>query len=203
MDRKTLTGFAIGLLCCLGILYIFNAFKGNDNAKINKDYDVLVHQLSKLNKMIVLEQNYSSFQTHKSHREFAGLAFFPKEMVLYATAKAQVTYDLQLMKLEVDKTRKQLIIKSIPEPEIKIYPDLKIHTMDDSIFNGFDQESINQISQSAKDNISKSINQNQLKQEAKKQLMVNLSSIFVLAKALDYELIDESKSLNLLDFKNL
>jgi Protein of unknown function (DUF4230) len=199
MDRKILMGFALGILSTLGVFYIGKAFKGSDDHQINKDYDVLVHQLSKLNKMIVLEQNYSSFQTHKSHREFAGLSFFPKALVLYTTAKAQVTYDLQLMKVEVDKQNKRLVIKQIPEPEIKIFPDLKIHAMDDSMFNSFDQESLNQISQSAKANLSKSINQNQLKQEAKKQLMANLSSIFVLAKALNYTLVDESKSLNLVD----
>ena len=149
-----------------------------------------------MNKMIVLEQNFSSFQTHKSSAfELGGMEFLSKEMVLYTTAKAQVTYDLKKLKMEVDSTNKKLIIKEIPEAEIKIYPDVKIHFMDDYAVNRFSKADLNNIMESAKKNMTKSINQTKLKEEGRQQLISNLQDIFVLAKSLNYTIEDETKTL--------
>ena len=120
---------------------------------------------------------------------------FSKEMVLYTTAKAQVTYDLKKLKIEVDSTNKKLIIKEIPEAEIKIYPDVKIHFMDDYAVNRFSKADLNNIMESAKKNMTKSINQTKLKEEGRQQLISNLQDIFVLAKSLNYTIEDETKTL--------
>ena len=116
-------------------------------------------------------------------------------MVLYTTAKAQVTYDLKKLKIEVDSTDKKLIIKEIPEAEIKIYPDVKIHFMDDYAVNRFSKADLNNIMESAKKNMTKSINQTKLKEEGRQQLISNLQDIFVLAKSLNYTIEDETKTL--------
>lgn len=150
-----------------------------------------------MNKMLVLEQNFSSFQTHKSEAFSIGkMRVLPKEMVLYSTAKAQVSYDMKKLKIDVDSTQKKLIIKEIPEAEIKIYPDVKIHFMDDYAVNRFKKQEFNDIMESAKRNMEKSINQNQLKAEGRKQLITNLNDIFILAKALNYSIEDETKQLD-------
>lgn len=145
--------------------------------------------------MVVLEQDFSSFQTHKSSAaSIAGFDILPREMVLYTTAKAQVSYDLKKMKIDVDTVNKKVIIDELPQPEIKIFPDVKIHFMDDYAVNRFKQSDINGIMESAKKNMAKSVNQEQLKQESKKQLKENLNEIFVLAKALHYSIEDKTNT---------
>ena len=147
--------------------------------------------------MIVLEQNFSSFQTHKSSAfRLGSIDVFPKEMVLYSTAKAQVSYDLKKMKIEVDSIQKKLIIKELPSPEVKIFPEVKIHFMDDYAVNRFSKTDLNNILESAKRNMRKNINQEKLKSDAKKQLLSNLDEIFVLARFLDYKIEDETQQLN-------
>lgn len=147
--------------------------------------------------MIVLEQNFSSFQTHKSSAfRLGNIDIFPKEMVLYSTAKAQVSYDLKKMKIEVDSIQKKLIIKELPSPEVKIFPEVKIHFMDDYAVNRFSKTDLNNILESAKRNMRKNINQEKLKSDAKKQLLSNLDEIFVLARFLDYKIEDETQQLN-------
>ena len=193
----------IGLLSFIfGIILTVFAFlswrschKKDDAAMINQDYYLITNQIQKMNKMVVLEQDFSSFQTHKSAAaRVAGFDILPKEMVLYTTAKAQVSYDLKKMKIDVDTINKKVIIEELPQPEIKIFPDVKIHFMDDYAINRFTQNDINGIMESAKKNMAKSVNQNQLTQESKKQLKENLNEIFVLAKALHYTIEDKTNT---------
>ena len=87
---------------------------------INQDYYLITNQISKMNKMVVLEQNFSSFQTHKSAAfKFGGYDILPKEMVLYTTAKAQVTYDLKQMKIDVDTINKNWLLQNFQELKLK------------------------------------------------------------------------------------
>jgi len=169
--------------------------KKEDAALINQDYYLITNQIQKMNKMVVLEQDFSSFQTHKSSAaSIAGYDILPREMVLYTTAKAQVTYDLKKMKIDVDTVNKRLILQEIPQPEIKIFPDVKIHFMDDYAINRFTQKDINGVMESAKKNMAKSVNQANLKKQSEKQLKDNLNDIFVLAKALHYSIVDKTNT---------
>lgn len=169
--------------------------KKEDAALINQDYYLITNQIQKMNKMVVLEQDFSSFQTHKSSAaNIAGFDILPREMVLYTTAKAQVSYDLKQMKIDVDTVNKKLILQEIPQPEIKIFPDVKIHFMDDYAINRFTQKDINGVMESAKKNMAKSVNQNNLREQSKKQLKDNLNDIFVLAKALHYSIEDKTNT---------
>ena len=193
---KNIFVFLFGALFAYLLVFFFKKNTEKEAEAINKDYYILSNQIEKMNKMIVLEQNFSSFQTHKSSAfELGGIEFLSKEMVLYTTAKAQVTYDLKKLKMEVDSTNKKLIIKEIPEAEIKIYPDVKIHFMDDYAVNRFSKADLNNIMESAKKNMTNSINQNKLKEEGRQQLISNLQDIFVLAKSLNYTIEDETKTL--------
>lgn len=187
--------FLVGVLLTIFCLLAWRGCHKDEGAVINKDYYLLTNQITKMNKMVVLEQDFSSFQTHKSKAfSIAGYDVLPKEMVLYTTAKAQVTYDLKKMKIDVDTVNKKLIIDELPQAEIKVFPDVKIHFMDDYAVNRFNQADINGIMESAKKNMTKSINEDQLKQESKKQLLQNLNEIFVLAKALNYKVEDKTKT---------
>ena len=169
--------------------------KKEEAALINQDYYLITNQIQKMNKMVVLEQDFSSFQTHKSSAaSIAGFDILPREMVLYTTAKAQVTYDLKKMKIDVDTVNKKLILQEIPQPEIKIFPDVKIHFMDDYAINRFTQKDINGVMESAKKNMAKSVNQASLKKQSEKQLKDNLNDIFVLAKALHYSIEDKTNT---------
>jgi len=196
--RRTPTyiGILIGILSTLLFVSVWRGCKEKKSEAINQDYYLITNQISKMNKMVFLEQNFSSFHTHKSAAfKFGGYDILPKEMVLYTTAKAQVTYDLKQMKIDVDTINKKLVITELPRAEIKIYPDVKIHFMDDYTMNRFDQKSINGIMESAKQNIVKSVDQKKLEQEGHEQLVHNLNDIFVLAKALNYKIEDKTGEL--------
>ena len=192
MNLRNIFIFLFGAFFSFLLAYFYINFnKKEETEAINKDYYILNNQINKVNKMIVLEQNFSSFQTHKSSAfRLGNIDVFPKEMVLYSTAKAQVSYDLKKMKIEVDSIQKKLIVKELPSPEVKIFPEVKIHFMDDYAVNRFSKTDLNNILESAKRNMRKNINQEKLKSDAKKQLLSNLDELFVLARFLDYKIED-------------
>ena len=197
MNLRNIFIFLFGAFFSFLLAYFYINFNKEESQVINKDYYILNNQIDKLNKMIVLEQNFSSFQTHKSSAfRLGNIDVFPKEMVLYSTAKAQVSYDLKKMKIEVDSIQKKLIVKELPSPEVKIFPEVKIHFMDDYAVNRFSKTDLNNILELAKRNMRKNINQEKLKFDAKKQLLSNLDEIFVLARFLDYKIEDETQQLN-------
>lgn len=197
---KQIIGFFLGAIFTLLLVYFFKNFGKDEN---NTDYYVLTNQISKMNKMVVLEQDFSSLQKTKITSQLLGLDILPsseKELVIYTKAKAQVSYDLHQMKLEVDSTNKKLIIKQLPNAEIKIFPDAEISSLDDSFFDRFTEEDFKRITANAKKNAEKTVDQNKLRTEGRKQLIKNINEIFVLAKALNYEIVDETQSLDLSKF---
>ena len=194
---KQIIGFSLGVIITLLTIYFFKNF-GKDEA--NTDYYILTNQISKMNKMVVLEQDFSSMQKTKITSKLLGLDVLPssqKELVIFTKAKAQVSYDLHKMKLEVDSANKKLIIKKLPNADIKIFTDAEISSLDDSFFDRFTQEDFKRITTNAKKNAEKTVDQTKLRNEDRKQLLQNLNDIFVLAKALKYEVVDDTNTFDL------
>ncbi|SMP27832.1 Protein of unknown function [Chryseobacterium profundimaris] len=148
--------------------------------------------------MVVLEQNTSSMQKTKMGYEFFGKEVSSNSIITYTKTNAQVSYDLNKMKMEVDSINKKLIIRELPEPEIRITPSVEIQSLDDSFFNRISEKDIKNVTQKAKTTAINSIDQNRLKGEGKQQLMENLNTIFVLAKALNYTIEDQTGKLGVL-----
>ena len=194
---KQIIGFSLGVIITLLMVYFFKNF-GKDEA--NTDYYILTNQISKMNKMVVLEQDFSSMQKTKITSKLLGLDVLPssqKELVIFTKAKAQVSYDLHKMKLEVDSANKKLIIKELPNADIKIFTDAEISSLDDSFFDRFTQEDFKRITTNAKKNAEKTVDQTKLRNEGRKQLLQNLNDLFVLAKALKYEVVDDTNTFDL------
>jgi hypothetical protein len=162
------------------------------------DYYILTNQISKMNKMVVLEQNTSSIQKTKMGYEFLGKEVSSNSIITYTKTNAQVSYDLNKMKMEVDSVNKKLVITELPDADIRITPSVEIQSMDDSFFNRISEKDIKNVTQKAKDTAVKSIDQNKLRTEGRQQLMENLNNIFVLAKALNYTIEDQTGKLGIL-----
>lgn len=150
--------------------------------------------------MVVLEQDFSTMQKTKIAHEFLGTQVSENSVVTFTKTNAQVSYDLNKMKLKVDSVNRRLIIEELPAADIRILPSVEIQTMDDSFFNRIKEDQIKKITQNAKNQAIKTVDQNKLRTEGRTQLMTNLNNIFVLAKALNYTIVDETKSLDLSNY---
>lgn len=189
------TFFILGVLATLVVVLLWRSCQEKPQ-QINQDYYLLTNQLQKMNKMVVLEQNYSAFQTHKDAAfSYGGYDFLPKELVLYTTARAQVTFDMNALQYRVDSINKKLIIEKLPKAKIEVFPSAKIYFMDDYALNRYDKATLQSVIDSAKKNMTKKIDEGKLRQEGRKQLLENLHQLFILAHALHYDIVDETQSL--------
>ncbi|ROH99719.1 DUF4230 domain-containing protein [Chryseobacterium daecheongense] len=189
-----IAGVLVMLLLFFGLKSCFN-FGGKTE---KSDYYILTNQISKMNKMVVLEQNISSMQKTKMSYEFFGNEMTSNSIITYTRTNAQVSYDLNKMKMEVDSINKKLIITELPDADIRITPSVEIQSLDDSFFNRVSEKDIKNVTQKAKETAIKSIDQNKLRNEGRQQLMENLNNIFVLAKALNYTIEDKTGKLGIL-----
>lgn len=186
--------FVLGAAAMLLLFFIWNSLTKKAEDKVQNDYYIITNQIRKMNKLVVMEQDFSSMQKTTLTSELLGgmLPKIEKQIITFTKTNAQVSYDLNKMKLEVDSVNKKLIIKELPNADLRITPSVEIQSLDDSFFNRFEQKNFQKITQSAKDNAIKSVNQTRLRAEGRKQLLENLENIFVLAKALNYTIEDET-----------
>lgn len=186
--------FVLGAAAMLLLFFIWNSLTKKAEDKVQNDYYIITNQIRKMNKLVVMEQDFSSMQKTTLTSELLGgmLPKIEKQIITFTKTNAQVSYDLNKMKLEVDSVNKKLIIKELPNADLRITPSVEIQSLDDSFFDRFEQKDFQKITQSAKDNAIKNVNQNRLRAEGRKQLLENLENIFVLAKALNYTIEDET-----------
>ncbi|KUJ56031.1 DUF4230 domain-containing protein [Chryseobacterium aquaticum] len=197
-NLKLVIPFVAGIVLMLILFFSFRSCFSISEKTEKSDYYILTNQISKMNKMVVLEQDISSMQKTKMGYEFFGREMTSNSIITYTKTNAQVSYDLNKMKMEVDSVNKKLIITELPNPDIRITPSVEIQSMDDSFLNRISEKDIKNVQQKAKQTAIKSIDQNKLKTEGKQQLMENLNNIFVLAKALNYTIEDETGQLGIL-----
>lgn len=199
-NQQRIIPFFLGAIAMLFLFLIWNKLTHKADDKVQNDVYIITNQIRKMNKMVVIEQDFSSMQKTKITSQLLGnplLPSFQKEIITFTKTNAQVSYDLNQMKIDVDSVNKKLIIRQLPAPQIRIIPSVEIQSMDDSFFNRFNENDLKKITQYAKDNAAKTVNQEQLKADGKKQLIENLDHIFVLAKALHYTIEDKTGQIDL------
>ncbi|OVE56487.1 DUF4230 domain-containing protein [Chryseobacterium mucoviscidosis] len=197
-NSKVLISFLAGAALVTVLFFSLKSCFSLSEKTEKSDYYILTNQISKMNKMVVLEQNTSSIQKTKMGYEFLGKEVSSNSIITYTKTNAQVSYDLNKMKMEVDSINKKLVITELPDADIRITPSVEIQSMDDSFFNRISEKDIKNVTQKAKDTAVKSIDQNKLRTEGRQQLMENLNNIFVLAKALNYTIEDQTGKLGIL-----
>ncbi|WP_276877626.1 DUF4230 domain-containing protein [Chryseobacterium joostei] len=197
-NNKTIISFVAGagvmVLLFFGLKSCLNLGEKTEKS----DYYILTNQISKMNKMVVMEQNSSTMQKTKMGYEVFGKEVSSNSIITYTKTNAQVSYDLNKMKIEVDSINKKLVITELPDADIRITPSVEIQSLDDSFFNRISEKDIKNVTAKAKETAIKSIDQNQLRNEGRKQLMENLNNIFVLAKALNYTIEDKTGKVGIL-----
>lgn len=178
----------------LMLVLIYNSLSKKTEDKVQNDYYIITNQIRKMNKMVVMEQDFSSMQKTKVTSQLLGgmLPNIEKELITFTKTNAQVSYDLNKMKLEVDSVNRKVIIRELPAADIRIIPSVEIQSMDDSFLDRFNEKDLQKVTKSAKDNAYKTVNQQRLRAEGRKQLLENLEQLFVLARALNYEIEDQT-----------
>lgn len=189
------------LVFILGAFVAYLFMKPRSSEAEASDTKLISYELKKLNKMIVLEEYYTYQQA------FEGSAILPKSwteeyhilkefdhknVVVLAKGTSQVSYDMKKMDIEVDEINKVLIIKKLPQPQFELFTDVQYQNLDTGVINKVNAKELNQYKAYVTKKIEDQVDTKELKKKAHQQLIENLSDVFVLAKALNWKIEDQT-----------
>ena len=187
-----LTGIIIGILLTLWFQ------ERQKNEDIHQQSQVLLENVKHLNKMVVAEAYYNEVYSYKdSDKYLFDLLQFDKNAILMVTAKAQISYDLNQMKIRLDSVHKIINIMDIPKEQVEIFPNIQYYDIQQSSLNQFDKDDLNRINADAIEKIKSHIDLTQLRLKAKKQLLENLQNLYALSKIYGWKVEDNRLKKNL------
>lgn len=176
-----------------GLVVMYVVFQWTNHQKKVEASHTIAYGIQRLNKMVVAEQNYAHFFSHKSKDSYLNnMVSFDKNLLLKVDIKAQASYDLRQMQVEVDSVNHIIKIKKIPEVHIETFPDVEFFDMNQSMLNQFSKDDLNGIKKRAIKEVSKTIETTDLKTQAHEQLLENLEEIYLLAKIYGWKIEDKT-----------
>ncbi len=168
------------------------------NEDIHQQSQVLLENVKHLNKMVVAEAYYNEVYSYNdSDKYLFDLLEFDKNAILLVNAKAQISYDLNQMKISLDSVHKIINITDIPKEQVEIFPTIQYYDLQQSSLNQFNKEELNRINADAVEKIKSHINLTQLRLKAKKQLLENLQNLYALSKIYGWKVEDNNLKQNL------
>jgi hypothetical protein len=181
--------FLIGLV--IGFSYLWQTKKITQKKQI----DIITNGVKNVSKLVVTEATFSEIYNYEEETNYFFDAFgFAKKVILLVNAKVQVSYDLKKLEIEIDSLNKKIFIKHIPKEEITISPSFKYYDLQQSMWNTFTKDNLNTIQQNSIDKLIGTVEISSVKENAKKQLFLELNNLYNLAQLFDWELIDQTKS---------
>ena len=193
---KKLLSFFLGI--AFGILLLLLYQQRQKNTEIHQQSNTLQQQVKNLNKMVVTEAYYHEVYSYNdSDKYFFDLLNFDKNVILLVNAKAQISYDLSKLQVEIDSINKIIKIKNIPKENLEIFPSITYYDLQQSTLNQFSKEDLNHINKDAVEQIKSHINISELRLKAKKQLLENLKNLYILSKVYGWKIEDNHLMQNL------
>ncbi len=185
----------------MGLLAAYFLFRPKSEIASNTQTQLLEYELKKLNKMVVVEEVYTQSQVFEtSHfpesiiKEYSILKRLDhKKIVVLTKGTVQVSYDMKKMQLETNETQKKIILKSLPAPKYELFTDIEFLNLDTGLLHNVNAEELNTYKKEAGGAIEKKIDKKAVNAMAHKQLVSNLSDLFVWAKAMGWEIEDHTK----------
>jgi len=157
---------------------------------LKEQTDLIQLQLQNTSKLIVTEGHFAEVYNYADSKElFGNLITADKKALVVVNAQVSVAYDLKQMAFEIDSIEKAVIVKNIPEPEIKINPDFEYYDVSSDYFNPFGADDYNAIKKTINTSLQTKIEKSDLISNAENRLMGELSQLFFLTKGMGWKLV--------------
>lgn len=190
--RKIL--LSIAAIAIVFLLFRYCEFKSRDGESIAYNTNLIQQQILNVGKLVVTEGHYSEVLSYKNKDKYLmNMVSFEKKALIIVNADVTVSYDLHLVKYDIDEKNKIITILNIPKEEIKINPDLQFYDVEQSRFNAFTGDDYNKINKSVKEGLAKKIEKSALKTNAQNRLVSELSKILILTNSMGWKLQYDGK----------
>ncbi len=185
--KKIIFGVVLALL--FSFFFKKCSDKRNDETVIKEHSALIAKQIKNVGKLVVTEGSFSEvFSYKKSKALFADLMIANKQAIVIVNADVTIAYDLSKIEYDIDEVNKVVIIKSIPEEEIKINPDFEYYDVQADFFNPFEANDYNEIKTTVNAQLAKKIEASSFKSNAENRLISELSKFYILTNSLGWTL---------------
>ncbi|WP_158974391.1 DUF4230 domain-containing protein [Cellulophaga sp. L1A9] len=189
----------IGAVVALAFVFIFRSCSDSSKEKsILKENSMLIQEsIKNVSKLVVTEGHFAEVYNYKDSQQLFGpLITAEKKALVVVNADVTVAYDLSKIDFEVNEETKTLLIKSIPEPEIKLNPDFEYYDVTADYLNQFNANDYNKIKKNVKASLMKKVENSALKTNAQNRLLSELSNFYVLTNSLGWTLVYKGEIVN-------
>jgi hypothetical protein len=189
----------IGAVVALAFVFIFRSCSDSSKEKsILKENSMLIQEsIKNVSKLVVTEGHFAEVYNYKDAQQLFGpLITAKKKALVVVNADVTVAYDLSKIDFEIKEETKTLLIKSIPEPEIKLNPDFEYYDVTADYLNQFNADDYNKIKKNVKASLMKKVENSALKTNAQNRLLSELSNFYILTNTLGWTLEYKGETVN-------
>ena len=185
--KKFLLGVAVAVVALLLIKYFTD--KKEDKERLEADTALIQTQIANVSKLVVTEGHFAEVLSYTdTQKYFMDWFSFDKRILTIVNADVTVGYDLHKIVFEVNEEQRKVIIKSLPEAEVKIYPKMKYYDITQSQINPFKAEDVPKIEKKVNEVLEKKIAASSLKSNAQDRLISELSTLIFATRAVGWTL---------------
>lgn len=178
----------------LGYLYFHE--RSNEKESLEANTELIRDQIRNVGKLVVTEGNFSQVFTYKNSKTFYLDIFSArKKALIIVNAEASVSYDLSKLETEIDKKNKKVIIRKIPEPELKIDPNIKYYDVTQDYLNQFEADDYNKIKARIEKGLREKISKSNLMTNSRNRLVSELQKIYILTSSMGWTLEYQNESI--------
>lgn len=183
--------FLVGVLITLTAVLVFRSCSEDKKEKsiLQENSMLIQEQIANVSKLVVTEGHFAEVYNYKDSKDLFGpLVTAEKKALVVVNADVTVAYDLSKIEFKVEEETKTLIIKSIPEPEIKLNPDFEYYDVTSDFLNQFDADDYNKIKKNVRASLMKKVENSSLKSNAQNRLLSELSKFYILTNSMGWTL---------------
>lgn len=185
--KKFLLGVAVAVAVLLLIKYFSD--KKESQERLEADTALIQTQIANVSKLVVTEGHFAEVLSYTdTQKYFMDLLSFDKKILTVVNADVTVAYDLHKIDYEVNEEQKKVIIKSLPEAEVKIYPTMKYYDVSQSQVNPFTPADVEKIQKKVKAELQRKVDASTLKSNAQNRLLTELSNLIFVTRAVGWTL---------------
>mgnify|MGYP003108854720 CR=1 FL=1 len=184
--RNIVLGIVIAVVLVFGLRYCEH--QKDTREQLIEHTALIQKQLKNVGKLIVTEGSYAQVFTYKDTEKLMGFIDANKKALVVVNAEATISYDLSKIETEVDEITKTVILKNIPEPELKINPNIEYYDVSQDYFNKFEAKDYNTIKQKVEKQLRTKIEASELSTNAENRLISELQKIYILTNSMGWTL---------------
>ena len=180
--------FLLGLLLAVIAFLVYDRWTASN--ELLDATATLDRSLENVQKLVTVEAQYAKVYRYDSKKkELWGFYDDERELLISATATADVRFDLRKLQYELDADTKTLKILSLPRPETRFSPKFQYYDVQKGFFSTLQASDYNRINKKVAAQFKRDSDLDQLERQGRERLFLELNELFVLTRSLEWTLV--------------